>query len=330
MNVENARECFLKGPFSKEKIVSIVLLAGDASDRNYFRIVTKNRSCIVCLNKRADLERMSDFMDVQKIFQENGVNVPTIYDFNPKSGYFILEDLGNTTLLKKFACLKEDCDELNFYKMAIEQLLKINNIDGEKYNCSIFQKAFDCEKLMEEVIFSFNHLILGLMNYPLKKEDKKILISSYEDICEKISKEKRVLNHRDFHSRNLMLHSDSVFVVDFQDARMGIPQYDLASLLDDCYYEMSSDNRIFLKKYYFNCLSGYPDDFDHFLKLYDYVKMQRLFKALGSFSYIYQTKKEARYLKYIGHGFEKLRATLKKYSKFDELKVLISKVYYEN
>ena len=330
MNTENARECFLKGPFSKEKIVQTIPVTGDASSRRYFRIITEIKSYIVCLHKKTDLVKMSDFIDVQKIFQDNGIHVPTVYDSDLKSGYFILEDLGDATLLKKLVCIRDDDSELNFYKMAMEQALKISSIDNKKYNHSLFQRALDFNKLMEEVVFSLNYLILGLMNYSLKKEDKKILISSYENICEKVSQEKRVLNHRDFHSRNLMLRGDVLFVVDFQDARMGIPQYDLVSLLEDCYYGMSLENKKFCKRYYFERLEGYSAGFEHFLKLYDYIKIQRIFKALGSFSYIYETKKEVRYLKHIGHGFENLRVTLKNYPEFYELKNLLSKIYYEN
>ena len=330
MNTKIAREYFLKSSLPIEKILDTVLLAGDASSRQYFRMVTKNKNYIVCLYEKANLESMTDFIDVQKIFQENNVNVPTVYDVDLKLGCFILEDLGDMTFLKKLASLKEDRKELSLYKMAVEKILKIGAIDDKRYNHSIFQRAFDVEKLMQEVTFSLDHLVLGLMNYSLKKEDKKTLISSYENICEKISQEKRVLSHRDFHSRNLMLHNDSFFVVDFQDARMGPPQYDLVSLLDDCYYEMSAENKLFCKKHYFDGLSEYSESFEHFLKLYDYVKIQRLFKALGSFGYVYQTKKEVRYLKYIGHGFEKLKKALRNYPNFDELRVLLSKVYYEN
>ena len=330
MNTQKALKYFLKNSFSKEKVVETTLLAGDASPRQYYRIVTKKQSYVVCLQDGPERENMTDFMSIQKIFQTHGVHVPKIYDFNLSSGYFILEDLGDMTLLKKLVYIKNDEDELNFYKMVIDQLLKIHSIHGGKHNNLILQKAFDRTKLMEEIEFSLNHLILGLMDYPLKKEDKNILLSSYENICEKISQENRILSHRDFHSRNLMFHKDSFFIIDFQDARMGLHQYDLVSLLDDCYYEISSKNKDFLKKYYFDRSSGYSGDFTHFLKLYDYVKLQRIFKALGSFGYIYQTQKDTRYLKHIGHGFEKLRITLKNYTHFDKLRILLSKIYYEN
>ena len=160
--MKRAREYFLKSSFSKEKVKKTALLAGDASNRQYYRIITENRSYIICLYDDSELEKMSDFQDVQKIFQENNVLVPKIHDADLKKGYFILEDLNDVTLLKKMACIDKKSEELNFYKMAIDELLKIHSIDSGKYTHSFFQKSFDRDKLMKEVMFSLEHLISWL------------------------------------------------------------------------------------------------------------------------------------------------------------------------
>ena len=168
------------------------------------------------------------------------------------------------------------------------------------------------------------------MNYSLGKKDEEVLISSYEGVCQKISSEKMVLSHRDFHSRNLIIHDESLFVIDFQDARMGLPQYDLVSLLDDAYYGISPENKKILKAYYFDRCFSHSDGFGHFLKMYDYMKIQRVFKALGSFAYLYQVKKNERYLKYIGLGFDNLRITLENYPELCDLRALLSRIYHES
>ena len=53
-----------------------------------------------------------------------------------------------------------------------------------------------------------------------------------------LAAEPRVLCHRDYHSRNLMLHDDRLYIIDFQDARMGPDTYDLVSLLRDSYVDL--------------------------------------------------------------------------------------------
>ena len=47
-----------------------------------------------------------------------------------------------------------------------------------------------------------------------------------------------MLCHRDYHSRNLMLHEAQLYIIDFQDARMGPDTYDLVSLLRDSYVDL--------------------------------------------------------------------------------------------
>ena len=49
-----------------------------------------------------------------------------------------------------------------------------------------------------------------------------------------------------------MVKNDDLVIIDFQDARMGIPQYDLSSLLDDCYYQLMPENKERLVKYYYD------------------------------------------------------------------------------
>ena len=52
-----------------------------------------------------------------------------------------------------------------------------------------------------------------------------------------------MLCHRDYHSRNLMLHDGSLYIIDFQDARMGPDTYDLVSLLRDSYVDLDARSR---------------------------------------------------------------------------------------
>ena len=50
-----------------------------------------------------------------------------------------------------------------------------------------------------------------------------------------------MLCHRDYHSRNLMLHEGQLYIIDFQDARMGPDTYDLVSLLRDSYVDFTEE-----------------------------------------------------------------------------------------
>ena len=69
----------------------------------------------------------------------------------------------------------------------------------------------------------------------------RALRAEWAAIAEELAAEPRVLCHRDYHSRNLMLHDGSLYIIDFQDARMGPDTYDLVSLLRDSYVDIADD-----------------------------------------------------------------------------------------
>ncbi len=69
------------------------------------------------------------------------------------------------------------------------------------------------------------------------------LRQEFAAIVAELAAEPRVLCHRDYHSRNLMLHLDRLYIIDFQDARMGPDTYDLVSLLRDSYVDLTGSDR---------------------------------------------------------------------------------------
>ena len=73
----------------------------------------------------------------------------------------------------------------------------------------------------------------------LAEDERDLLRTEWSAIVEELAAEPRVLCHRDYHSRNLMLHRGQLYMIDFQDARMGPDTYDLASLLRDSYVDLT-------------------------------------------------------------------------------------------
>jgi aminoglycoside/choline kinase family phosphotransferase len=307
-------------------------LTGDASTRRYYRLDNSKKSFIACLSEPD--ETMDNFCEMQKILKAEDVDVPIIFDSNVDSGYLLQEDLGNTTLLKKNSSFKNFNEELSTYKKIVDQLVKVHSVDSSKYTKSCFyNRSFDKDKYNYEISFTKKYLVNGLLNSNSDDSFDDLIEDTFVNICDPLVKETFVLTHRDFHSRNVMVIEDRFSVIDFQDARMGIPQYDLVSLLEDCYYQLNIDNKNELKKYYwdnFIAKNKIQKSYDEYLKLYDYMTLQRTFKAMGSFAYIFKTRKDERYLKYIGYCFEKLRNILMKYPEFEEFRIKLSRRYYDH
>lgn len=323
-----------EGKISSKELKNIDRLTGDASTRRYYRLDSEKESFVVCLdNPTSDSDQKNAFVEIQAFLDAKGIRVPKIYDILLNKGYILEEDLGDITLLQKLSSLKTLECEYEIYKRVIDQLMKFHVLESRVLEESkLFGQKFDFEKLISEVDFTVKYFLKIFLKIEDENYCEKI-IKAFEPICHRLANEKMVLTHRDFHSRNIMWKAnDELVVIDFQDARMGIPQYDLASLLEDCYYEIHPENKKRLKDYYFEKmgekkLSQTKKEFE---KLYSDMVLQRVFKAVGSFSYIYHTRKDERYLKYIGFAMEKLRLVMFEDEKYSSLRERLYKVYYES
>ena len=99
--------------------------------------------------------------------------------------------------------------------------------------------AFDVEKLTWELDFFVRHFVEAYRGISVPASQREALAEEWSAIASELAAEPRVLCHRDYHSRNLMLHDGSLYIIDFQDARMGPDTYDLASLLRDSYVDIT-------------------------------------------------------------------------------------------
>lgn len=343
MKPEQAERFFIEELFNKtqekdilkgEKLEEVDKLTGDASTRRYYRIFTTTKSYVVCLDNPFNEEmEKHPFLSVQNFLSLNKVRVPEILDHNLSRGYSLQEDLGNETLLLHLSTLSSTEEEFKIYKTIVDQLLELHRIPQSSVkNSNLFQLKFDYQKYMDETRFTFKYF----MNFFNKNLDENLITQLeelFDPIMKRLASQKMVITHRDFHSRNIMVQGDKYIFIDFQDARWGIPQYDLVSLLEDCYYNLKEENRQKLKRYYYDNLDPKihgQKSYEEFLEYYDDMLIQRVFKAVGSFCYIYNWRKDDRYLKYIGFAMEKIRKVMMDNPKYKELKLKLFQHYYAN
>jgi N-acetylmuramate 1-kinase len=308
-------------------------LTGDASTRRYYRIEGSGKTYVVCLANPLEKEQnMSPFMEVQKILESSDIRVPKIFDYDPSLGYFLEEDLGDQTLLNYLSNNEDQKNEFNIYKKVIDILINIHKIPtNEMIDKVCIEQAFDFNKLYSEIEFTNKFLITNFLGHKTSKEESEQLKRGFSKICQELSEQERLLTHRDFHTRNIMVLNDEFVTIDFQDARMGIAQYDLVSILEDAYYKIERSDKYQLKKYYYTTFLSKRDQgysFEQFLYHYDLMAVQRSYKAMGSFTYINATRGDQRYLKYVGYCFENLRSILARHEEFQELRSTLSKIYY--
>lgn len=322
-----------KSILEKIKLDEIDKLTGDASTRRYYRLFTSQGTFVVCLdNPFTESTETHPFVSVQQFLEKNKVKVPAILDHNLSRGYLLQEDLGNETLLHHLSSIGSKEEEFEIYKKIVDQLLELHRIpQSAVVNPNLFKLKFDLQKYMDETRFTFKYFL----NFFSKIQDENIvteLEALFEPIMQRLAARKMVITHRDFHSRNIMVKDGEFTFIDFQDARWGIPQYDLVSLLEDCYYDLNEENRQRLKDHYFTSLGSelLGQTREEFEELYQDMLIQRVFKAVGSFCYIYNWRKDDRYLKYIGFAMEKIRKVMMDHPRYRPLQKKLFEHYYAN
>lgn len=312
--------------------ISLNILKGDASDRRYLRIGYKtdnNSNSIVVMVLSCPHNGELPFINVQRHFKKCGVAVPEIYHYDGEKGLLFMEDCGDITL-EEWLKEKNEITKIKYYKKIIDSLLNIQ-IRGSDKNigeCVAFELRFDVEKLMWELNFMIEHMIFGLLNKRMDNMDLDKMREYLLDICKILSYQKPYLNHRDYHSRNIMVKNMELKFLDFQDARMGPCQYDLCSLLRDSYMMLDDELADELIEYYISNkerIEGEYIDRLEFRKVFDYMSIQRNLKAIGTFAYQKMVKGNDRYLTSIPVALEYVRANINKYENLSGLRNILYK-----
>lgn len=321
------------------KVRDVERLPGDASTRKYYRVFAEHRSLILMsMEPFADRGESLPFLAVQKHLSQAKVAVPEVVDFNASKGLILLEDLGDVTLLRELETVTSSADELKLFSKVVELLAVMHEQASHPSatpGLESFGMRFDFEKLNWEINFTLEHFYAFHLKREFAGNDLKKIRAGFDRICRHLESLPTVFTHRDFHSRNVMVQptqtGDKRFVmIDFQDARLGPAQYDLASLVRDSYYQLEEAQlQKLLDLYWLNrpavLKAGSREEFE---RDFDWMAVQRNFKAIGSFASFLNLRGNTAYLKYIGNTFENIRRTLLKYPEFQELRELLYHYYY--
>ena len=334
-------------------VLSFCALSGDASSRRYYRAQLTGsaspRSIIIMqLPTGSSLPLSSEelalfkeapkelpFLNLHRFLTGIGVKVPIIYGQWEKEGILLLEDLGDVALWDRVQNVPES-EVSHWYQKAVDELLvlQIRGTEQRDDSCIAFQQRFDFRLYMWE----FDHFLeYGLQKRldvrvapPVTERLRKI----FSTMAQRLDREPTCLNHRDYHSWNLMIHREEVVLIDFQDALLAPPQYDLASLLND----RITDSVIRppleeqLLSYYIQKSGeqGKPvTDRDQFLEIYLLSAVQRDFKVVGRFHYLDLVKGKSAYKKFIPPTVRRLKRNLQRLPQWAHIVPLLAEHFEE-
>jgi hypothetical protein len=304
----------------------IVRLAGDASTRSYFRAYYPDKQTrVLMLQAHPGQNEEASFLDVQRFLEKLGLPAPRVYDHHPNEGLIVLEDLGDE-LLETAVQRQDEAQTRALYFEAVDLLVRMRHaIEGCSCTCGAFDLAFDEAKLMQEMDFFITHFVRGLAATEPSPEASGTLQELFARICRLLAEEPRIFTHRDYHARNLLIHEGRLVMIDFQDARMGPAQYDLASLLRDSYVTLPEDFiEELIGRYLESVGERESDSRERFEYIFDVMSLQRNIKALGTFGYQVHVMRSERYRSSIPRTARYIERNINRYSEFAGFRAVVA------
>ncbi|MBS1240131.1 MAG: aminoglycoside phosphotransferase [Proteobacteria bacterium] len=271
-------------------------LAGDASFRRYFRIRDGSRTAML-MDAPPPEEDPGPFLGVASWLTANGHRAPAIFAEDRARGLVLLEDFG-AERMRDWLDEHPGAEEAT-YRTAIDALVRLHaSLPGPfaPYDMEAYQREaglfpeWYCPAAGIEVdapayAAAWNEVLAPLL--PRQKPGVTVL--------------------RDYHAENIMLLPDGTQgLIDFQDALVGHPAYDIVSLLQDARRDVSPELEAAMLAHYCAQADCGPD----FAADYARLGAQRNAKIVGIFARLWKRDGKPRYLAFIPRVWENLERDL--------------------
>lgn len=296
---------------------TLTAASSDASFRRYFRWEGEGRSFVV-MDAPPPQENCKPFVDIAFLLAKSGINVPKIYAEDLERGFLLLNDLGNKTYLDVID--SENADDL--FKDALQALLAFQQLPMVAP-----LPSYDVALLRRELELFPEWYVKRELGIEFDAAQQMLWQNVTELLIDSALAQPKVLVHRDYMPRNLMLSEPNPGVLDFQDAVYGPVTYDVTCLFKDAFLSWPEE-RVYawLQDYWQQAGTlGIPvqPDFDEFLRASDLMGVQRHLKVIGIFARICHRDGKPRYLADVPRFFAYIEAVVARRPELAELDVLL-------
>jgi N-acetylmuramate 1-kinase len=291
--IDQTRERF---PTYIESKGEILPLDKGGSDRQYYRIRFSAQHSLILVQYNPDRPENGRFVAIANFLNGIGVNAPSIYHHDQEQALIWLEDLGDDDLWNQ----RDESWSVRrpLYESTLDEVAVLHQADPVLGECLRLQPRFDAGLYRWEQNYCFKNCLERYFQLSGSEVDSIREHPAFHQLAEHLASCPRVLIHRDFQSQNVIIRTGEVYLIDFQGLRLGLPQYDLASLLFDPYVTLSQQERDYLLRYYYE-RNGQRWRFPEFERVYVQCGIQRLMQALGAYGVIGLVREKAEYLRYI-------------------------------
>lgn len=284
--------------------VSWVPLAGDGSDRRWYRVGDTSRTLVLADHGLSPpgggMSEAESFLWIGRHLAARGLPVPRIHFAEPFAGLVWVEDLGDRHLQEAARGAAAPGERLALYRQAIDVLVDFSQrgLEGFDPGWCWQTPRYDRALVLERECRYFGEAFLeGFAGIPF---DPGRLAADFARLADLAAgAEPQGLMHRDFQSRNILLRDGRCRLIDFQGARIGPFAYDLASLLRDPYVGLDPAEREALLGYATKRLAARrPLDPGAFRRGYDACAVARSLQMLGAFAFLATAKGKTAFARY--------------------------------
>ena len=283
-------------------------LRGDASTRSYYRVASDRRSWIVAFYPESIREQLRSFVNAFEAVRETGSVPEVVSHCDSAIGQF---DAGDHTLSSIIR--NDEAKGRELYLKAIEAIVRFQ-MAGE--DAGRLNPAFDREKFSTELLLTSEYYfrkLSGLTDPALHRR----LEDGFEKLIESLVRHPYVLCHRDYHGENIHVHDDRLYIIDYQDLRMGPDSYDLGSLLRD-----RGIVEVLGRDFEQKAIDRYIELRDlnaAFRVRYHEALLQRTIKTIGTFAMQAINRNRRHYLDYIPAALRTIRECAAEVSEYEPL-----------
>jgi aminoglycoside/choline kinase family phosphotransferase len=298
--------------------VHVSWLAGDGSDRCYYRIRSSAsyRTFVLMQLSGDDAKQLQadgyEWVKIGRLLHDHGIYAPQTIAPLPDFAALIIEDYGDIMMETRALALLEAGQR----SLAMQLYRKVFPILGRFLHITAAgsshwkTRSFDAHRLDWELHFFREQFLEGVLQWTLDPTELAAFRRDSAALASSLALASKFFVHRDFHSRNLMVKDEHLAVIDFQDARLGPPTYDLVSLCFDSYIPLQAAERRQLVEEGLTALQQQNPGLDRQALAAEWGPMllQRQLKALGSFGFLTTKKNRGNYLRYVEPALATLTA----------------------
>ena len=267
-------------------------LAGDASARRYERLTNPEtgQTAVLMDAPPEQGETVHRFVELARHLRAQGLSAPEILAEDPAQGFLLIEDLGDDLFTRVIA--RDPTLEAPLYEAATDLLVALRDMP-----LMAGLDSYGPALLAEKTDIAFDHYVSGITGDDVS-ETRDRFIDRFGDLLHQTVQGPKVLILRDYHAENLIWLPDRsdlarVGLLDFQDAVVGHPAYDLVSLLQDIRRDVPARIEMPMIARFIEATGA--DDHE-FRTAYAVLGVQRNLRILGVFARLSRDLGKTRYL----------------------------------